>query len=48
MQVKRKSFDNFLQKLETAKADKWEPYSYSLQEKNKVLLAELGLKIHEY
>ena len=42
------TLDNFLQKLEIVKTEKWEPYSYSLQEKNKVLLAELGLKIHEY
>lgn len=42
------TFDNFIQKLEIVKAEKWEPHSYQLQEKNKILLAELGLKIHEY
>jgi hypothetical protein len=41
------SLDSFIQRLEIVKQDKWEPAIYGLQERNKVLLHELGLKIHD-
>ena len=41
------TLDNFLQNLELKKEQKWEPASEGLQKKNKLLLAELGMKIHD-
>lgn len=41
------TLDNFITRVEARKAQVWEPNSETLQAKNKLLLAELGFKIHD-